>query len=72
MTLVLKILISIFFLIVAFWPTWLFLLVKYLLAPDGFWQNLILFGVGFYFLGFLQIFSLIVWSGVIIKFFEEL
>lgn len=36
-------------------PAWFFLTVRYLLNPNGFWQNLILLGAGFYMLGTVQI-----------------
>jgi hypothetical protein len=40
---------------VALGPLWMYLLAKSALHPDGFWQNLILVGVGVYLLGFIQI-----------------
>lgn len=51
-------------------PTWFWLLVKSLMEPEGFWQNLVVYGVGFYFLGGIQLvlligliaFSIIIWS----------
>ena len=36
-------------------PIWIYLLVKYLLSPEGFWQNLVLFGLGVWFLGIIQV-----------------
>ena len=36
-------------------PFWLYLLAKSFFAPDGFWQNLLLLGLGFYFLGSIQL-----------------
>jgi hypothetical protein len=41
--------------IVAMIPTWLFFFIRHLAEPQGFWQNLILFGLGFYFLVGIQI-----------------
>lgn len=35
-------------------PTWVYLLARSLLEPEGFWQNLFLAGLGFWFLGSLQ------------------
>jgi len=35
-------------------PTWFFLIVRYLMSPEGFWQNLVLFGVAGWFLGGIQ------------------
>lgn len=39
----------------AFIPTWFFLFIKTILAPVGFWQNFIVYGVGIYVLGSAQI-----------------
>ena len=39
---------------VALIPFWLYLLARFTLAPEGFWQQAILLGVGVYFLGFIQ------------------
>lgn len=39
-------------------PFWIFLLVKNLLDPHGFWQKFLVLGVGVYFLGGLQIICL--------------
>lgn len=55
-----KILISLLFSIIALIPLWLILLVRWLLEPEGFWQKLVLYGLGFYFLGFIQLVLLIV------------
>lgn len=46
--------VSVFGAAVALLPTWLFLLIRHFMSPVGFWQNLILTGVGLYFLGFIQ------------------
>jgi len=43
---------------IALWPTWLFLTFRAILSPVGFWQNLVLTGLGLYFLGFMQIIML--------------
>ena len=40
---------------VALIPTWLYMLAKALLTPEGFWQNLLLLGVGIWALDGLQI-----------------
>ncbi len=42
--------------LVAGMPTWLFLIARYMVSPEGFWQNLVLGAVGIWFLGGLQIF----------------
>ena len=36
-------------------PTWFFLVVRFLANPDGFWQNLVLIGLGTWFLGSAQV-----------------
>jgi len=36
-------------------PVGVFLLVKHCLAPEGFWQKFVTYGLGVYFLGGLQI-----------------
>jgi hypothetical protein len=41
--------------LIAFIPTWLFLLVKAILSPVGFWQQLLVYGAGAYFLGVIQV-----------------
>lgn len=41
--------------VIASLPTIFYLLLKYLLAPQGFWQNLILAGLGLYCFGFVQV-----------------
>ncbi|MDB5194099.1 MAG: hypothetical protein JWN50_113 [Parcubacteria group bacterium] len=51
-------------------PTWLFLLIKHLANPTGFWQNLVLYGLGFWVGGAIQLllliavaaFSFIIWT----------
>lgn len=40
-------------------PTWAFFLVKSYANPQGFWQNLAMFGIGFWLLSGLQIFFLV-------------
>jgi len=46
--------------VLAFIPTYLFIIVDKLLSPAGFWEKLFVYGVGFYFLGAVQFVSLIV------------
>lgn len=41
-------------------PTWIILLAKFALNPDGFWQNAIVFGLGYWLLGGAQIIALII------------
>jgi hypothetical protein len=45
--------------ILMFVPTEFFLIIKYILEPVGFWQNLILYGIGVYFLFTIQIVCLL-------------
>jgi hypothetical protein len=40
-------------------PFWIWLGARALLAPEGFWQNLLVFGIGVWALGGLQILCLI-------------
>ena len=54
-------------LVLALIPTWLWLFAYKLFSPEGFWQNLVLFGVGVWLLGGLQIFLLIFWVIFIAK-----
>ncbi len=48
-------------LLLALTPFWLYLTAQHLLDPQGFWQRLLVVGVGVYFLGGLQIIFLILW-----------
>ena len=36
-------------------PLWIYLLAKLVFSPEGFWQNLVLAGIGIYFLGAFQL-----------------
>jgi hypothetical protein len=42
-------------------PTLLYLTANTLLAPEGFWQNLLLAGVGLWFLGGIQLLLIALW-----------
>ena len=58
-----KIYFSIIVIIIGLIPLWIFLLIQNLLSPEGFWQNIFVYGVGLYFLGafqFLLLFFLII------------
>ena len=57
--------------VVAFIPLWLILLGRWLLEPEGFWQKLVLYGLGFYFLGFIQFILAIVLIGVLVAIWSE-
>jgi hypothetical protein len=52
------------FTILCFLPSELFLVIRYLLKPVGFWQNLAVFGLGFWILGVFQFMGLISWCFV--------
>ena len=51
--------------LVALIPTWVFLLVKHFTQPEGFWQNFVVYGLGVWFLGSLQLIMAIGGIGVI-------
>ena len=53
--------------IIAFIPLWFFLFVQTLLSPEGFWQKFVLYGVGLYFLGSLQLLFLFIYLGILIN-----
>ncbi len=42
-------------------PCWLYIGAKFLLAPEGFWQNFLILGISAYFLGFLQFAMILIW-----------
>ena len=52
-------------------PFWLWLLIRYLLSPEGFWQNLFFTCVGVYFLGFIQVILLIIYVLVLLVTWPE-
>lgn len=69
--LIIKWAIAIFYLCVALIPTGLFFLIKNFTNPDGFWQQIAIYGIGSYFLGGLQIVLLILWiHGVVNNLFD--
>lgn len=47
-------------LFVAFIPTWIYLLARFIFNPDNALVEIMLFGVSLYFLGALQIFAIII------------
>ena len=47
-------------------PTLLFLYIKGLMNPAGFWQTFAVYGFGVYFLGGLQVVSAIIYVGILI------
>ena len=54
-----KIGVSLISVVVAGIPTWIWLLARTLLEPEGFWQEVVVLGLGVWVLGGLQIFALI-------------
>lgn len=56
-----KALLSVFTLVLALIPLWMFIGFRSLLSPEGFFQEFFVFGMGIYFLGFTQIILLISW-----------
>jgi hypothetical protein len=63
-----KFLISLLLLVVALIPTELCLLGKYVLEPQGFWENFLLFGAGIWLLGTAQLLLIVIWFSVVISF----
>jgi hypothetical protein len=47
---------------IALLPTWIYLLLKHFLSPEGFWQNAALLGIAVWFLGFIQLVLFIFWA----------
>ena len=46
--------------LVALAPTWFWIIARWLMEPEGFWQNFILFGVGLWLMGFVQLVLIVV------------
>lgn len=61
MVTIVKTILSLISLAVALIPVWFFLFIKHLLDPTGFWQNLVIYGLGWYFLAGFQILFFVVW-----------
>lgn len=40
-------------------PLWIYLLARLFFSPEGFWQEFVLFGLGLFLLGFIQLILLI-------------
>jgi hypothetical protein len=51
-----KMFLQVIMFVVFFIPTWIYLMLKLALNPEGFWQNFLLLGFGAYFLGTIQLF----------------
>ncbi|MBI2036765.1 MAG: hypothetical protein HYT14_00170 [Candidatus Liptonbacteria bacterium] len=65
MVTILRLLASAVTLAVCLWPLWLYLWVKSVLVPVGFWQNAAMLVGGFYVLGGLQVMFAILWFAVL-------
>lgn len=65
-----RFLLSLIVILVGLIPFWFFLGVKWLLGPEGFWQRLIAYGIGFWLLGTIQLcflvfgawFLIVIWT----------
>ncbi len=53
--------------IMAFIPAYFFLFLKSILSPEGFWQKFLVYGLGIWFLGAIQIVLIILALVLIIK-----
>jgi hypothetical protein len=54
MKVILALIATVFIWVLALIPTWIFLGVKSFANPEGFWQNIVLLGVGVWVLGGIQ------------------
>jgi hypothetical protein len=52
---------------VCLWPAWLWLALRAMLNPEGFWQKLVMVGLGLWFLGIIQIVFLVIALYLILK-----
>lgn len=50
---------TLFWTVIALFPTWVYLLFRYVLNPVGFWQKVVTLALGLIFLGTLQIIFLV-------------
>jgi RsiW-degrading membrane proteinase PrsW (M82 family) len=66
-----KFFISLLVFVLCFIPTWIYLLARVAFEPQGFWQNIFLFGIGLYFLGFAQFILFIVFVVLIIVIIQK-
>lgn len=68
----LKLGLSLAALTIAFIPTWIFLIIKYIANPEGFWQKLVLFGLGLWVGGGIQFFLAVLFVVALIVIWKEL
>jgi hypothetical protein len=52
---------------VALLPFWTGCLIRHFLAPEAFWQNIIIAGLSIWFLGCFQILFFILWVAFVLK-----
>lgn len=52
--------------IFCFIPSYIFFAIKYLVEPEGFWQNFAVYGLGMYVFGGVQVGLFILWLFLII------
>lgn len=55
-----KLTVSLIATVIALIPVWIYLLAKWVFAPEGFWQNFFLSGVGVWLLGSVQVILLVI------------
>lgn len=58
MKLLVRMLLQIVAVMICLCPTWLFILLRHMLDPEGFWQKLVFLVLGIIFLGALQLLGL--------------
>jgi len=58
---------TIILLAMALIPTWLFLLIKNLLNPEGFWQQFVVYGFGLWLFGGLQFVLILAALGILVQ-----
>lgn len=66
-----KMVFSLIFLAVTLTPFWFYLFIKWVLSPQGFWQNLVALGLGVCFLGTFQTIFLIIWIVCMFGFWKK-
>lgn len=66
-----KLIVGAITLAIACTPTWLFLIAKHYLSPEGFWQKAFVYGAGVYFLGGVQIVCLLAWLAFMLQWIYE-
>lgn len=62
-----KFLMSVVGLLIAGLPTWFFLGLRSMAAPEGFWQELVFTGLGLWFLGGLQFVFFVIYIALMVS-----